>query len=164
MPEDVLTGNHGHNFPLKFGLSTRIPLTDRLNLTTGIDYSLYSSWYEYTVSGKKKQLAHYLGIPVRMDWTLASNRWLDVYVGGGLETDWCVAATLDGEQIKKDGFGLSLLGAGGIQFNMTKRLGLFIEPEISWTIPSESRVLESYRTDGPVMFSVASGVRINIGK
>ena len=164
VPEDVLTGNHGHNFPLKFGLSTRIPLTDRLNLTTGIDYSLYSSWYEYTVSGKKKQLAHYLGIPVRMDWTLASNRWLDVYVGGGLETDWCVAATLDGEQIKKDGFGLSLLGAGGIQFNMTKRLGLFIEPEISWTIPSESHVLESYRTDGPVMFSVASGVRINIGK
>lgn len=164
VPEDVLTGNHSHNFPLKFGLSTRIPLTDRLYLTTGIDYSLYSSWYEYTVSGKKKQLAHYLGIPVRIDWTLASNRWLDVYVGGGLETDWCVAATLDGEQIKKDGFGLSLLGAGGIQFNMTKRLGLFIEPEISWTIPSESHVLESYRTDGPVMFSVASGVRINIGK
>ena len=163
-PVDELTGNQGHGFPLKLGLSTRIPITGRLNVTTGVNYSLYSSWFEYSISGKKKQLAHYVGVPVRLDWTLASNKWLDVYVGGGFEADWCVGATLEGGRIKKDGFGLSLLGAGGVQFNFNKRIGLFVEPEISWTIPSESRVLETYRTGHPVSFSVASGIRVNFGK
>ena len=116
------------------------------------------------MSGENTQLAHYLGIPVRLDWTLASNKWLDVYLGGGLEADYCLGATLAGEHIAKDGFGLSLLGAGGIQLNLTKQIGLYVEPEISWTIPSESHVLQTYRSDNPVMFSLTSGLRFNIGK
>ena len=89
---------------------------------------------------------------------------LDVYLGGGLEADYCLGATLAGERIAKDGFGLSLLGAGGIQLNLTKQIGLYVEPEISWTIPSESHVLQTYRSDNPVMFSLTSGLRFNIGK
>ena len=164
LPKDVQTGVSSLNFPLRVGLSTRIPLEERLSLTTGFEYSLYSSKFTYTLSGEKTQLAHYMGIPVRLDWTLASNKWLDVYLGGGLEADYCLGATLAGERIAKDGFGLSLLGAGGIQLNLTKQIGLYVEPEISWTIPSESHVLQTYRSDNPVMFSLTSGLRFNIGK
>ena len=121
-------------------------------------------FFTYYVSGEKIQNAHYIGIPVRLDWTLASGRWLDVYLGGGLEADYCLGATLAGERIAKDGFGLSLLGAGGIQLNLTKQIGLYVEPEISWTIPSESRVLQTYRSDNPVMFSLTSGIRFSISK
>lgn len=163
-PKDELTGVVSHSFPLMAGLSTRIPLAESLNLTTGLEYSLYSSIFTYTLSGEKTQLAHYLGVPVRLDWTLASNRWLDVYVGGGFEGDYCVGATLGGDKIDKDGFGLSLLGAGGIQLNLTKQIGLYVEPEISWTIPSESHVLQTYRSDKTMMFSLTSGLRFNFGK
>lgn len=158
-----------HCFPLKLGLSFRIPVAARLNLTTGPEYSMYTSHFTCNLpvdagSGHSTQYAQYLGIPIRLDWTLASNRWLDVYVGGGFEADYCIGAVLDGKKVDKDGFGLSLLGAGGIQLNLTGRIGLYVEPEISWTIPSGSHVLYTYRSDHPLMFSLASGVRISLGK
>ena len=164
VPEDEPTGDSSLSFPLRVGLSTRIPVAERLSVTTGLEYSLYSSKFTYTQSGEKTQRAHYLGIPVRLDWTMASNKWLDVYLGGGLEADYCLGATLAGERIAKDGFGLSLLGAGGIQLKLTKQIGLYVEPQISWTLPSESHVLQTYRSDNPVMFSLTSGIRFNIGK
>lgn len=162
--KDELSEEPLHYLPLRLGLSLRIPVNDRLNLTTGLDYSLYSSKFTYTVSGKKTQIAQYIGIPLRLDWTLASNRWLDVYVGGGLEGDYCIGAVLDGKKADNDGFGLSLLGAGGIQLNLTRRIGLYVEPEISWTIPSEAHVLQTYRSNHPLMFSLAGGVRISLGE
>ena len=156
-----------HAFPFKGGLSVGIPVLERLRITTGLEYSLYQTRVSYTMvemSGVKKQAAHYLGVPLRLDWTLASNRWLDVYVGGGVSGDWCVGATLAGKEIPRDGFSFSLLGAGGVQFNMTRHLGLYVEPEISWTLPSEKRVLETYRSAHPFLFSVATGLRINLDK
>ena len=112
----------------------------------------------------KKQTAHYLGIPVRMDWVFASGRLLDVYVGGGLKGDTCLGVTLAGETIPKDGLSLSLLGAGGVQMNVIKHLGLYVEPELSWRIPSEKNILQTYRSQHPLMFSVTAGLRINMGK
>ena len=153
-----------HTFPFKGGLSVGIPVSDRLRITTGLEYSLYQTRVSFTKSGEKKQAAHYLGVPLRLDGSLASNRWLDVYVGGGVSGDWCVGATHAGIDIPRDGFSFSLLGAGGVQFNMTRRLGLYVEPEISWTLPSEKRVLETYRSAHPFLFSVATGLRINLDK
>ncbi len=163
-PTDVPTGAPSHYLPFKMGLSAGIPIAERLKITTGLAYSLYRSDFTYSLSGQKKQSAHYLGIPVRLDWTLAGSRRLDVYLGGGLEGDFCLGASLDGQSIKRDGFALSLLGAGGIQFNAAKRLGLYVEPQLSWTVPSKNRKLETYRSGHPLMFSVATGLRINLGK
>ena len=163
-PKDEPTGSPEHCFPSKGGFSIGIPVSERWKVTTGLEYSLYRSDFTYSVSGKKKQAAHYLGIPVRLDRTLANNRWLDVYLGGGIAGDYCTGATLAGESIQRDGFNFSLIGAGGIQCNITKRIGLYLEPEISWTVPSENQVLETYRRDNPLMFSVVSGLRVNIGK
>ena len=163
-PKDVLSGNYSHYRPIKTGLSARIPISERWNLTTGLEYTLYISRFTYSLSGKKTQLAHYLSVPIRLDYTLASNRWWDVYVGGGVAGDICVGATLNDKSLRKDGLRLSLLGACGLQWNMTDRLGLFVEPELSWTVPSKTPVLATYRTDHPFMFTVATGVRINVGK
>ena len=162
--KDVLTGSPTHHFPFKGGLSVGIPVAQRWKVTTGLEYSLYQSSFTYSISGEKKQLAHYLGIPLRLDWTLADKRWLDVYLGGGIEGDYCIGATLAGERIKRDGFSFSVIGAGGVQFNFTKHLGIYVEPELSWTIPSENRVLETWRSEHPFTFSVTTGLRINIGK
>lgn len=147
-------------FPVKAGISTRIPLSDRLYLTPSLEYSMYYSTLNYSLAGLKKQHAHYLGVPVRLDWTLASNKWLDVYVGGGLEGSYCLGATQNGVSVPaKDGFGLSLIGAGGIQFNMTKNIGIYIEPELNLILPPDNQVLLTYRSSNPIMFSVGGGIR-----
>ena len=162
--KDELIGRPHHNLPLKVGISTRIPVSGRFGLTTGIEYSMYSSTFTYTLSGDKKQVAHYVGIPVRLDWTFISTGWFDAYLGAGVSGDVCVGATLAGEKIKRDGLAVSLLGAGGVQFNVTRNFGLYLEPELSWTIPSDAQILRTYRSDHKGMFSVSGGLRINLGK
>ena len=152
-----------HYLPVKAGLSASFALSDRLNVTTGLEYSLYLSRFK-SLSETEWQQAHYIGIPVRLDYTLLSYKGLDLYLGGGMEADYCLAALRAGKDIEKDGWSFSLLGAGGVQYRFTKKLGVFMEPQITWTIPSENRVLETFRTDHPFMFSVAGGLRLFFGK
>lgn len=159
---DGLDTTHPHKMPFVVGLSVKFPVTEKICLTTGLEFSLYSSSFWYP-AGEKTQLAHYLGIPVRLDWTFASCRWLDAYLGAGIKGDLCMGATLDGKSIGKDGPAFRLLGAGGIQFNATRNLSLFVEPEINWTLPSDRRFLSTYSSEHPWMFTVATGVRINLG-
>ncbi len=161
VPADPLTGSK-HGFPMKVGLSVGIPVASRLNVTTGVDYSRYVSKFTYSRSGEKTQVAHYVGIPVRLDWSFASMKWLDAYVGAGVEGDICVGAKFAGRRIRKDGLNLSLLGAGGLQFNVTRHIGLYVEPQLSWAIPSDAQVLDTYRNTRPLMFSAAGGVRISL--
>ena len=159
---DAKTGNTTHHAPLRAGLSLRVPFNDRWSLTTGVDYSLYSSTIGYSASGGHKQNAHYIGIPVRADFTIARNRWFDVYVGAGASADICVAAYDAGKKIAGDGLGFSLVGAAGVQFNISDKLGLFLDPAFSWNIPSGNRVLDTWKSDHPFMFSVATGLRITM--
>lgn len=153
-----------HSFPLKVGLSVGIPVAERWRVTTGLEYSLYRSTFISLYSGEKKQYVHYLGIPVRLDWILASNKWLDVYLGGGFEAESCVRETFGGTRMDRNDYCLSLLGAGGIQWKFAGRAGLFLEPELSWTIPSKSDGPETYRSKNPFMFSISTGIRLNLGK
>ena len=161
--EDVLSGNYTHYLPVKAGISARIPLTERLSVTTGLQYALYISKFTYSLSGEKMQYAHYLGVPARLDWTFASNRWLDVYAGAGMEVEMCMGATLAEKKLIRDPLCLSLLGAAGIQLNLSKRIGLYLEPELSWSVPSANWELDTYRRTHPLVFTVATGIRINIG-
>ena len=153
-----------HYLPVKAGISARIPLSEKLFITTGLDYSLYTSRFTFTLSGKQTQYVHYLGVPARLDWVFASGKVVDVYLGGGLQGDFCVGATFAGEPLKKDGFSLSLLGSGGIQLNASRRLGFYLEPQLSWQFYTANPTLVTYRSEHPVMFSVATGIRINLGK
>lgn len=159
---DKKTGNDTHHMPLSIALSLRVPFNDRWSLTTGVDYSWYSSTIGYSVTGGHKQDAHYIGIPVRADFTIARNRWFDVYVGAGASADFCIAAFEDGGRIAKDGVGFALIGAGGVQYNFTDNLGIFLDPTLSWNIPSNNKVLDTYKSAHPFMFSVSTGLRVTI--
>jgi outer membrane biosynthesis protein TonB len=157
-----------HYFPIQVGLSARLPLSEQLYLSTGLQYSLYNSKFTMSQTGEKRQQVHYLGIPVRLDWVFASNSRFDVYAGGGIQGDFCLNATLAGMNLEKDRPSLSLVGAGGVQMNVTKHLGIYLEPELSWRIPTDdpklgNNTLVTYRSEHPVMFSVATGIRINLG-
>ena len=52
--------------------------------------------------------------------------------------------------------------------NVTERLGIYLEPELSWMIPADNPAgvtytPVTYRSEHPVMFSIATGIRINLG-
>ena len=46
--------------------------------------------------------------------------------------------------------------------NLNERIGIYIEPEVSWDALSGRRVLETYRSENPFMFSIATGIRISL--
>lgn len=152
-----------HYIPLKLGLSSRISISDKLFMTAGIEYARYSSLYVYSLTGAVRQSVLYLNFPVRMNYTFASANCFDFYAGGGLEADVCIKSIFAGESTQKDGISLSLLCAGGAQINLTNDIGLYIEPELSWQMSRDNHVLATYRTEHPLMFSVSTGLRINIG-
>ena len=154
-PRDRLLEDPVHYFPVRLGLSAMIPISDRWFVSTGLNYSLYLSSFNYRIAGKTTQAAHYLGVPVKINWVMASNQLFDVYLGGGLEGDKCLG---------EDGFSLSLQGAGGIQMNLSRRLGIYLEPELSWRIPTGTPKLETYRSTHPLLFTVAAGLRFRIGE
>ncbi len=164
IPSGDMLSKSKHYIPFKGGLSVGIPISERLRIASGLEYSLYRSHLTWTLSGEKKQYVHYLGVPLRLDWMIVSGRWLDVYLGTGVQGDFCLGATLDGKSMKKDAPAFSLLGAGGMQFNLSRRVGLYAEPGISWTVLSGRHKLETYRSEHPVVFSVSTGLRVNLGK
>lgn len=157
-------GSYSHRMPVIVGITTRIRVTEKLGITTGLEYSLYTSLYtDSLLSGDRTQHVHYLGVPVRLDWVFVSNKWLDIYAGAGMKGDFCLGATVAEIELGRDGSAFRLLGASGIQFNATSYLGIYVEPVISWTLPSKRRVLSTYSNEHPWMFSVAAGVRFNLG-
>lgn len=163
LPQHISSNSYSHSLPFKGGLSVGIPIANRTRITTGIQYITYRSSFTDILSKTQIQRAHYLSVPVRLDKILADYGRFEAYVGGGLEGDFCIAASLSGKKIDRDGFSISLLGAGGIQFNVSKHLGLYVEPELTWSLPSEGRTLQTYRSVNPFMFSINTGLRITMG-
>ena len=172
--EDYPTGKCRHHYPLVTGgLSAGIPVANRLKITTGIEYSQYRSEFSWCFvdksthnisDGEKEQLVRYLGVPLRLDWSLVRNEWLDVYFGVGAKADFCVGATLADarigvprivEKLERDGVSFSLIGAAGSQLNINKRIGVYLEPELIWTggKPSSQkiRIIPGYDIDGPIL-------------
>lgn len=161
LSDDLLRTNHSP-VPLKTGLSLRIPLTSSLSIGTGIEYTMYNSSFEYSLGGTIKQSAHYIGIPIRLDWSFVRSKVFEAYIGAGISADLCVSALYGGTKIQRDGFGFNILSAGGVQLNITEHIGFFVEPSLSWDLTSKNRVLETYRSLHPLAFSASFGLRFTL--
>lgn len=151
-----------HAFPLRLGVSARIPVWNRLYLNTGLEYSRYASSFTYLLMGEKTQVAQYLGIPLRLDWVFPLGKRFDAYAGAGMQADYCLSVRRGGISARRDGIALSLGAAAGVQLNLTQNVGLYAEPQLSWRVPTGATGYQTYRTRHPWMFSVSAGVRINI--
>lgn len=160
--EDNRTMEDVHYLPFRSGISFCMAFSDKWSLITGIDYSLYVSSLEYQLSGRHKQVVHYLGIPLRVDLTIAKNKWIDVYVGTGGSVEFCVAAYNAGKKVDRDGVACSLTGACGIQFNLFPQTAFFMESSASYRLPFTEPVLDSYKSSNPLMQSFSMGLRFTI--
>ena len=95
-----------------------------------------------------------------LDCTLLDGEMVDIYFGAGAMGDICIKATLSGENIMHEDLTFSLLGADGIQLNILKHAGLYVEPQLSWMIPTGNDRLETWRTQHPLTFSISAGIRV----
>ena len=158
------TDSYDHQVPVSVGLSARIFLTDRLSVNTGLDYTRYTSvrnryWSNTGERHKDKQYAHYLGIPVRVDWVAVNRKHFNFYIGAGMQMDKCIYAVAGKERLHEKQALWGLNGVMGVQVNVIPMLGLYLEPEVSYALNEGS--IKTFRSDEPFMISARAGIRFN---
>ena len=164
-----------HHQPLTFGVRVAYPLTDRLAVESGLNYSLLRS--DFNCGGskayeEKKQTLHYLGIPLSLNYTLLRLRRLELIVSAGAMAEKCVygKATTDfmiGCIKKSESSTLSVGGlqwssgvSASLQYNFARDFGLFLEPGLWYRFEnSRNGEVRSSYTEEPLNFSLAFGAR-----
>ena len=157
------TEKYRHEIPKSFGVSARLHITDRLSINTGLNYTRYASdrtriFSDYTYQNDR-QYVHYLGIPVRLDWMIVNRKHFNFYLGAGIQADKCIYATVGGERLHEKEVLFGLNGAMGLQFNIVPMVGLYFEPDISYSLNEGS--IQTYRSREPFVVTVRGGLRFN---
>lgn len=160
----VLSQDMDHYQPVSYGVSARFTLTERFSVNTGVNYTLYASKrttrYSDGTMESDRQMVHYLGIPLRFDWMLVRGKRFGMYLGVGTQVDKCVYARCGTERLYDSSFLWSLNGALGMQYNITNRFSLYLEPEIIGNLNHSQ--IETYRSDSDVMLTARIGLRFNL--
>ncbi|MBR5568525.1 MAG: outer membrane beta-barrel protein [Bacteroidales bacterium] len=156
--------SYQHEIPVSVGLSARFFLTDRLSINTGLNYTRYKSLrtrtFLATYDHKKDwQYAHYIGVPVRLDYNAVNRKHFNLYFGAGLQMDKCVYATVGDERQHEKQILFGLNGAMGLQVNIVPMVGLYFEPEVSYAL--NKGAIETFRSDEPFVVTVRGGLRFN---
>ena len=157
------TEKYKHEIPKSFGVSARFHITDKLSINTGLTYTRYASdrtrMYSYSDYQNDRQYVHYLGIPVRLDWMIVNRKHFNFYLGAGVQADKCIYATVGGERLHEKEVLFGLSGAIGLQFNIVPKVGLYFEPDLSYSLNDGS--IQTYRSMEPFMVTVRGGLRFN---
>ncbi len=156
------TDKYTHEIPFSIGVSARFRLTDRLSVNTGLNYTRYNStrnrrYNNTSRSESARQSVHYLGIPVRLDWMLVNRKHFNFYMGAGMQMDKCLYATVGDERLHEKQFLFGVNGSLGFQFNIVPMVGLYFEPDFSYSLNEGS--LQTFRTREPFMISARAGLR-----
>lgn len=162
-----------HHMPLTFGVSIGIPLNRRFALESGITYTRLVSTFDRGTLGSyqhSRQQVHYLGIPLRAQALIFDRRHWNIYasLGGSIELP---VGTLVTHSIISNADSKSLpdthptapvqfaIGGGlGVQYSITRHLGIYAEPQLQWFIPTDSEIT-TYRTEHPLRFVPTLGLR-----
>lgn len=169
---------YSHKLPVKFGVSFRYGFNKRLGIESGLTYTLLNSTFTTaagTANGNTtgKQTLHYIGIPLNVTYNIIGSKLFNVYasaggamekaVGGYFETTGHVdgkRSETNRNSLKPKELQWSLNASAGAQVNVMNQLGLFVEPGISYRIPSGSHVRSIY-TDKKLDFNIGFGIRFN---
>jgi hypothetical protein len=164
LPQDIFTAKH--HVPMSMGLSVRLPLTDRLALTSGLVYTRLKS--DFTSSRRhREQTLHYLGIPLGVTYNVWGYKRFNLYAVGGVQTDVNVKATLkesgqaNSLSIGKDRVQFSGLVGPGLQLDVTREFGLYVEPTARYYFNNGSNVANYYK-DKPWNINFNAGLRLSL--
>lgn len=179
LSDEAVNSDVEHKMPVTFGASLRFDLDGKWAVETGVVYTLLSSDLR---SGSEKayyeqeQRLHYVGIPLKLNREVWSNRRLEVYASAGGTVEKCVSGKLqttyvmgergkadESEDIKVKPLQWSLSAAAGVQLKLTDKLGIYAEPGVVYYFDDGSEVA-TIRKEHPFNFNIQLGVRFTLPK
>lgn len=149
-----------HRQPISIGVSVRKALPKNFSVETGLTYTFLSSEISYEGSSEKTdQKLHYIGIPVRANWNFVNRKRFTAYVSAGGTIEKCVYGKVASERETVKPVQLSVMGAVGAQYNVSNRVGIYVEPGVSYFFDDGSKI-ETIRKENPTNFTLQAGVRL----
>lgn len=159
-----------HHAPLSVGVQVGIPLASRLSLSTGVVYTRAASDFA-VLSGldyDTRQVLHYVGVPVGVNYEVWGTRRFHTYVMAGGEADFNVknSTTRNDEpvdDVKRDRPQFSAKASVGAQLDVTPQIGVYVEPGAKYYFDNGSSIDNTFK-DKKLNFNFQFGLRWNIGK
>ena len=161
--------NAKHHAPVSVGLQVAFGIAPRLSLSTGLVYTRTSSdFYPYAPSSNYNvhQVLHYMGIPVGLNYEFWQSGGFHAYVMAGAEADYNVKNDTEEEGVKKenakrDRVQFSGKASLGAQYDITPKVGLYIEPGAKYYFDNGSHVENTFK-DKKLNFNLQFGLRFNL--
>ena len=161
--------NAKHHAPVSVGLQVAFGIAPRLSLSTGLVYTRTSSdFYPYAPgsSCNVHQVLHYVGIPVGLNYEFWQSGGFHAYVMAGAEADYNVKNDTEEEGVKKenakrDRVQFSGKASLGAQYDITPKVGLYIEPGAKYYFDNGSHVENTFK-DKKLNFNLQFGLRFNL--
>ena len=162
-------GNAKHHAPVSVGLQVAFGIAPRLSLSTGLVYTRTSSdFYPYAPNSNYNvhQVLHYVGIPVGLNYEFWQSGGFHAYVMAGAEADYNVKNDTEEEGVKKenakrDRVQFSGKASLGAQYDITPKVGLYIEPGAKYYFDNGSHVENTFK-DKKLNFNLQFGLRFNL--
>jgi len=154
-----------HSHPYTVGLLLSYPLSNKFSISTGLDYSICDSRITYSDKSLVNQSAHYLGVPLRLDWIPLRTSKFFLYTGTGAEAYRCLFAKQGQDtRLKDTGIYYSAIIVGGLRYEPVRSVGFFIEPQFSYNFLREDPAVLSAITDTKVLFNLKAGISFSFGR
>ena len=162
-------GNAKHHAPVSVGVQVAFGIAPRLSLSTGLVYTRTSSdFYPYAPGSSYNvhQVLHYVGIPVGLNYEFWQSGGFHAYVMAGAEADYNVKNDTEEEGVKKenakrDRVQFSGKASLGAQYDITPKVGLYIEPGAKYYFDNGSHVENTFK-DKKLNFNLQFGLRFNL--
>jgi hypothetical protein len=154
--------------PLTFGLQVAFPLTDRLFIATGVNYSYLVSQYDILYKkvmyeGAYNQL-HYVGVPLSLSYHFVQTPHLGVYAAVTGAAEKCVAQRyVFGSNVlseKVTGLQWSAKAGIGIEYWFIPHMGIYFDPSLIYFFDNKQPL--SIRTQQPLQANFEVGLRFKI--
>lgn len=162
-----------HKVPLSLGITVSRKLTDNLALESGLSYTVTRSKItDQSASTVTDQTIKYVGIPLKLNWTLINQKKFDIYVSGGGLMEECVSAKaktnyysgneLHDTQVNSltlNGLQFSLTSSIGLQYKTSESLAFYAEPGLAYYLDDHTPA-STIRKNRSVNFYVSCGVKL----
>ena len=169
------TSKSTYGLPLSIGAGIRIGLTDRLSISTGLDYSLLTRSFSAnytdgagTIAADVRHTLQYIGVPLNLHCRILDIEGLRLYAFAGGEAEYgfsnkyTVHAPDSDIRVTGDTGGLQYSAAAGlgVEFRISDRLGIYLDPSARYYF--DCRQPKSIRTEKPFLLVFDAGLRFNL--
>ena len=181
-PDAPLSERKYHERPRTFELSLSYPISKRWSVTSGLSYTRMKSTFESddgNMLTRRTQKLYYVGLPLKLRYTLLEkNRW-QLYASGGIGLDIPVRGKETTQYLYigpyqpergdslilpttharvKSLWQWSVNVGAGVQYQLLPHVNAYFEPRLQYYIPTGNPV-ETYRTEHPFDLLLPFGIR-----